>query len=257
MFDVSLIGRYWPVILQGLPITLELTAIAMVLGISLGFLIALVRMNRVPVLCQLGDFYVSFIRGVPLMVLLYMSYYGLPIVCNTINAKFGANLNVNTISPFTFALIAFVMQEAAYESEVIRAAICSVDRKEIEAAKSIGMTTLQTLRRVTIPQALVVAVPSFGNALTSLLKGTSLAFIIAVVDVMGKAKILGARNFHYFEAYTCAGLTYWILCILIGFVIKRIEKSLNFYDRGIVEDGTEEQINCGPTLAAGDMEHNK
>ncbi|MDL2217178.1 amino acid ABC transporter permease [Christensenellaceae bacterium OttesenSCG-928-M15] len=224
MFDVTLIGQYWPVILQGLPVTLQLTAIAMVLGVFFGFIIAFVRMNKVPVLSQLSSFYVSFIRGVPLMVLLYMSYYGLPIICSYINESFGTSFNVNSISPFTFALIAFVMQEAAYESEVIRAAITSVDRKEIEAAKSVGMTTLQTLRRVIIPQALVVAVPSFGNALTSLLKGTSLAFIIAVVDVMGKAKILGGRNFHYFEAYTCAGLTYWILCIVIGFIIKRIEK---------------------------------
>ncbi len=117
----------------------------------------------------------------------------------------------------------------------------SVDRKEIEAAKSIGMTGLQTLLRVTLPQALVVAVPSFGNALTSLLKGTSLAFIISVMDLMAMAKILGGRNFHYFEAYTCAALTYWIICIVIGFIMKRVEKRLNFYDRAARESGPDAQ----------------
>ena len=116
---------------------------------------------------------------------------------------------------------------------MIRAALLSVDRKETEAAKSIGMTGLQTLWRITIPQALVVAIPSFGNALTSLIKGTSLAFIISVMDMMGKAKVLGGRNFHYFEAYICAALTYWVICILLGFAVKYAEKRMNVYDRTI------------------------
>lgn len=232
-FDASLILEYWPVVLQGLPTTLKLTIVATLFGIFFGFLIAIVKINRVPVLRQICGVYVSFIRGVPLMVLLYMSYYGLPLITMAVNDRFGTHLDVNSITPFTFALVAFVMQEAAYESEVIRAALLSVDRKETEAAKSIGMTGLQTLWRITIPQALVVAIPSFGNALTSLIKGTSLAFIISVMDMMGKAKVLGGRNFHYFEAYICAALTYWIICILLGFAVKYAEKRLNVYDRAI------------------------
>ena len=139
-------------------------------------------------------------------------------------------MEIAAATPFTFALVAFVMQEAAYESEVIRAALLSVDRKETEAAKSIGMTGLQTLWRITIPQALVVAIPSFGNALTSLIKGTSLAFIISVMDMMGKAKVLGGRNFHYFEAYICAALTYWIICgtrLIFTIAIKKPKKMPN------------------------------
>lgn len=239
-FDPSLILEYWPVVLQGLPMTLKLTVFATIFGIFFGFLIALCKINKVPVLQQICGVYVSFIRGVPLMVLLYMSYYGLPLITMAIDKKFGIHIDINSVSPFTFALVAFILQEAAYESEVIRAALLSVDRKETEAAKSIGMTGLQTLWRITIPQALVVAIPSFGNALTSLLKGTSLAFIISVMDLMGKAKVLGGRNFHYFEAYTCAALTYWFMCILLGFVFKHIEKKLNVYDRPIVESETPE-----------------
>ncbi len=239
MFDISLIWSYWPIILGGLPTTLQITAIATVFGIFFGFLIAIVKINKVPVLHQCAAVYVSFIRGVPLMVLLYMSYYGLPILGNSINARFGTNLDINSISPFAFALVAFIMQEAAYESEVIRAALLSVDRKEIEAAKSIGMTGIQTLIRITIPQALVVAIPSFGNAITSLLKGTSLAFIISVMDLMGKAKVLGGRDFHYFEAYFCAGLTYWIMCIVFGFIVSYIEKKINVYDRKIDDSKVE------------------
>ena len=236
MFDVSLIWEYWPIVLQGLPMTLKLTGVAILFGIVFGFLIALVKINRVPVLSQVCSVYVSFIRGVPIMVLLYMSYYGLPLITMGMNDSWGTNIDINTVTPFTFAAIAFILQEAAYESEVIRAALMSVDRKETEAAKSIGMTSIQTLWRITIPQALVVAVPSFGNALTSLLKGTAVAFTISVMDVMGKAKVLGGRNFHYFEAYTCAALTYWIMCILVEFIIRRVEKKLNVYDRPIEDE---------------------
>lgn len=240
MFDVSLIWEYWPIVLQGISVTLELTAVATLVGIVFGFMIALVKINRIPVLVQICSVYVSFIRGVPIMVLLYMSYYGLPLITMAINDSWGVNIDINAVTPFMFAAIAFILQEAAYESEVIRAALLSVDRKEIEAAKSIGMTNFQTLWRIVIPQALLVAVPSFGNALTSLLKGTAVAFTISVMDVMGKAKVLGGRNFHYFEAYTCAALTYWIMCILVEIVIRQVEKRLNVYNRPISEENVVE-----------------
>ena len=236
MFDFSLVFQYGPFILQGLPTTLKLTLIAVFCSIIGGLIIALIKINKVPILRHICTLYVSFMRGVPLMVMLYMSYYGLPIVVNSLNESFGTSINVNSISPFTFALIAFILQESAYESEVIRAALLSVDRKEIEAAKSIGMTGFQTLYRITLPQAMIVAVPSFGNALTSLMKGTSLAFTIAVMDVMGKAKVLGGRNFHYFEAYFCAGIIYWICCIIIEVATKWVEKKINFYNREIPDD---------------------
>ena len=237
MFDVTLLWEYWPVILKGVPTTLEMTVIAIAFGILFGLVIALIKINKVPVLTQICDVYISFIRGTPLMVLLYMTYYGLPLITNSLNAKHGMNIDVNAISPFAFAVTAFIVQEAAYEAEVIRAALLSVDHKEIEAAKSIGMNGFQTLIRVTIPQALLVAVPSFANSLTSLLKGTSLAFMIAVMDMMGWAKVLGGRNFHYFEAYTCAALTYWGMVIIIGFVMKWVEKKLNFYAKDLRDEG--------------------
>ena len=124
-----------------------------------------------------------------------------------------------------------MVQETAYESEIIRAALLSIDRKEIEAAKSLGMTTLQTMVRVEIPQALVVAIPTFGNQITSLIKGTSLAFMIAVVDIMGKAKIIGGRTLRYFEAYICTAIIYWVCCIIIGFAFKWLEKKVNYRER--------------------------
>jgi len=142
MFKVNLIWEYWPIVLKGLPVTLELTALGTLFGILFGFIIAIIKINKVPLLNQICALYVSFVRGTPLMVLLYMSYYGLPLVTMGINKKWGTNIDINKITPFMFALIAFIIQESAYESEVIRAALLSVDHKETEAAKSIGRNYL-------------------------------------------------------------------------------------------------------------------
>ena len=231
IFDLGAIWEYMPQILEGLPVTLELTAVAMVLGIGLGFLIAIAKIRKIPVISQFCSVYLSFVRGVPLMVLLYLSYYGIPLVLRAINQEYGTDLNVNSIPAFLFAVVAFVVQETAYESEIIRAALLAIDKKEIEAAKSLGMTSFQTMIRVEIPQALVVALPNFGNEITSLRKGTSLAFLIAVVDIMGKAKIIGGRTLRYFEAYICTAIICWICCIIIGFFFKWLEKKVNFRER--------------------------
>lgn len=230
IFDVKAIWEYMPQILSGLPVTLELTIIAISIGIILGFLMALARINKVPILSQFCTVYLSFVRGVPLMVLLYLSYYGIPVV---LKAIYGTSAAINKIPAFTFALLAFVVQETAYESEIFRAALLSVDRKEIEAAKSLGMTSFQRMIRLEIPQAMVVALPSLGNAVTSLIKGTSLAFMISVVDIMGKAKIIGGRTLRYFEAYICTAIIYWVCCILLSMVFKYVEKKINYKERGI------------------------
>ena len=229
LFDVKAIWEYMPQILSGLPVTLELTIISIFFGIVLGFLMALARINKIPVISQICSVYLSFVRGVPLMVLLYLSYYGIPVVMKAINGSSSAT----RLPAFAFALLAFVVQETAYESEIIRAALLSVDKKEVEAAKSLGMNGFQIMTRLEIPQALVVAFPSLGNAITSLIKGTSLAFMISVVDIMGKAKIIGGRTLRYFEAYICTAIIYWICCILLSILFKFIEKKINYKERGI------------------------
>ena len=137
IFDVKAIWEYLPKILEGLPVTLGLTVVAMVLGVVLGFGMAIARIRKVPVLSQFCSVYLSFVRGVPLMVLLYLSYYGIPILLRAVNLEYGTDMNVNMVPAFAFALVAFVVQETAYESEIIRAALLSIDRKEIEAAKSL------------------------------------------------------------------------------------------------------------------------
>lgn len=127
IFDVKAIWEYLPKILEGLPVTLGLTVVAMVLGVVLGFGMAIARIRKVPVLSQFCSVYLSFVRGVPLMVLLYLSYYGIPILLRAVNLEYGTDMNVNMVPAFAFALVAFVVQETAYESEIIRAALLSID----------------------------------------------------------------------------------------------------------------------------------
>ena len=112
-------------------------------------------------------------------------------------------------------------------SETFRAAILSVDASEIEAAKSIGLTDRQTMRRIILPSAMIVAIPNLGNSLISLLKGTSLAFTVTVIDIMGQARIMAGANLRFFEAYIAVALIYWLLCILIERSIRFLERKLN------------------------------
>lgn len=128
-------------------------------------------------------------------------------------------------------LLAFSLNEAAHNSESIRAALLSMDKKQIEAAQSLGMTPLQVLRRVTIPEAFVVALPTSGNALICLLKGTSLAFVCSVIELTARGKILASSNYRYFEVYVSLALIYWALTIIIEALIKVIEARIRISDR--------------------------
>ena len=237
IFDASYIWEFIPKLLEALPVTLEMTVVAAIGGLVFGFLIALVKIKKIKVLNQICSVYVSFMRGTPLLVQLFLSYYGLPIVLQSVNAEFGTSFDINRIPAIVFVFIAFSLNEAAYNSETIRAAIQSVDKNEIEAGKAMGMTNFQIMRRITLPQALVVALPNFGNSLISLLKNTSLAFTVSVVDIMGKAKVVSGRNLRLFEVYIAAAIVYWIVCIIIEIASKIIEKQIDVKRKGIKEGG--------------------
>ena len=141
-------------------ITLLLTAGGAVFGILLAMVFAIVKINRVKVLYPIQAFFVSFLRGTPLLVQLMLTYFGIPLLLKAINQKYGTSFNINEIPASVFAIVAFAFNEAAYASETIRAAILSVDPGEIEAARSLGMTNKQVYMRVIIPNAAVVATPA-------------------------------------------------------------------------------------------------
>lgn len=237
IFDIKLVFTQIPALLAYLPVTLLITVFSMIAGVILGFAIALIRIKRIWLLNSSAGVFVSFIRGTPLIVQLYLSYYGIPILLKYYNYYNQTDYNVNDIPTLLFVLLAFSLNEAAYNSESIRAAILSVDKKQIEAAQSLGMTPLQVLRRVTIPEAFVVALPTLGNALISLLKGTSLAFVCSVIELTARGKILASSNYRYFEVYVSLALIYWGLTIIIEALIKVIEARIRIPERPSVTKG--------------------
>ncbi|WP_010253475.1 amino acid ABC transporter permease [Treponema primitia] len=216
-----------PEILSRLPLTLWIALSSTLIGWVIGFFTAVIRMRRIKVLAPISDFYISFIRGTPLMVQIYLTYYGIPIVIACVNALRGhPEAVVNSFRPTTFAIIAFAINCGAYSSETIRAAIQSIDRGQIEAAYSVGLTGIQTMKRIVLPQALIVAVPTLSNSLMSNIQGTSLAFCVSVVDIMAAAKLAGARGYRYFEVFVVVAIIYWISCMVVQRFMKRLEKKL-------------------------------
>jgi len=194
--------------------TLPLTAVSFVLGLGLALLIALLRLSGVAVLEAAARFYVSVIRGTPLLLQLFLIFYALP------------TLGV-TIDPFPSAVIAFTLNVAGYASEIVRASILAVPRGQWEAASTVGMGYATTLRWVILPQASRVAVPPLSNTLISLVKDTSLASTILVTELFKKAQEVAAPTYQFFPLYGLAALYYWIVCLALSFVQAGAEKRLD------------------------------
>lgn len=215
-----------PTILEKLPTTLLLTLGGSLFGLVLALVFAIVKINKVKVLYPIQATFVSFLRGTPILVQLMLTYYGIPLMLKALNQKTGMNLNINDIPASVFAITAFAFNEAAYTSETIRAAIQSVSQGEIEAAKSLGMTSSQIYRRVIIPNAAVVATPTLINTLIGLTKGTSLAFNAGIVEMFAQAQILGGSDYRYFERFISVALIYWGVSIVIEQFGRLIEKKM-------------------------------
>lgn len=248
----AFVSAFKPIISR-VPTSFIITLIAMAIGLVLGLFLALIKLNRIPVLNQIRALAVSFIRGTPIYVQLLLTYTGIPLILKSINLNYGTAYNINDISPMLFVILTFAFNEAAYNSETIRAAIESVDVGQIEAAKSLGMTNFQVFKRVTLPEAATVAVAPLGNALMGLLKGTSLAFVAGVIEMTAEAKIIGGSSFRVFESYLAVAFVYWAINLVFENLIRLLEKKLqitpkqknksrliqtgNPFDHGYVDNG--------------------
>ena len=215
-----------PSIVEHLPTTIGLTVAGAVLGLVLALLFAIVKINRTKILYPIQSVFVSFLRGTPILVQLMLTYYGIPLVLKYLNLKYGFDWNINAIPASVFAITAFAFNEAAYTSETIRAAIQAVNSGEIEAARSLGMTSIQVYRRVIIPNAAVIATPTLINSLIGLTKGTSLAFNAGIVEIFAQAQILGGADYRYFERYISVAVVYWGISIVIEQIGRFIEKRM-------------------------------
>lgn len=222
MFKLNLLFEDIFSIATVIPSTLFLAFVILITGILIGGLLAVFRLLKIPLLDKLILGYISFVRGIPLIIHLYIAYYILP---NAFNAIFneGTEASGITISPVLTIIVAFSLYTSAGQSENIRAALLSVETGQFEAGYSIGLTRFQTLQRVVFPQALKVAIPAFFNSYLGIIKGMSLGFTIGLVDILAQAKLNSALNFGYLESYTAAGLLYWALCGLLTLLFSSLE----------------------------------
>ncbi len=232
IFDLNFFFESIGEIFTALPITALIAVVGFFAGLALGFFSALVRKYKVPVIRQIVTFYASFIRGTPLLVQIFMAYYGLPLFLSYLNDTYGWNLDISGIPALFFVFVAYSLNTGAYLLEVMRGAMDAVDEGQYEAAYSIGMTARQTFIRIILPQAFLWALPNLGNTFIALVKDTSLAFSVTVVEIIGKAKILSARNLRFFEVYLAAALIYWLTCIVCEIVVAWLEKILR-HKRGM------------------------
>ncbi|MGI0749272.1 amino acid ABC transporter permease [Pseudomonas aeruginosa] len=213
---VELLGMAWPFLLQGAMYTVLFAAVSMVLGLILGFSVAVVRVTKVPVVSQIAAVYVSAFRGTPLLVQIFVLYYGPP----SVGIEF---------TPVTAGILALTLNVAAYLSESMRGAILGIDKGQWEAGLSVGLTWGQTLWNIITPQALRLAVPSLSNSLISLIsliKDTSLISVITVTELMLATKEVIAETFQPLPLYLAAAGIYWLLSALFERVQKALENRL-------------------------------
>lgn len=231
LFDVSLVFTSIPELLEKLPITLELALLSMLLGLLLGLLMAIIKMRKIKVLTQITNLLISLLRGTPVIVQLYVAFFGIPMFFQAINQKFGTDLAVAKIPGFAYAMVALGLNQAGFMAEIIRSALQSVDNGQIEAAHALGMTYPQALRRIILPEAIEVALPTLGNSLISIIKGTSLAFTCAVVEITAQGQIIAGKTYRYFEVYVSLAIIYWVITLIIEQLIRIIENKIRIPDQ--------------------------
>jgi cystine transport system permease protein len=211
-----LVRSFWPMVQGAITGTIPLALSSFAFGILIALGIALMRLSKVRAVSAVARAYVSIIRGTPLLVQLFVIFYGLPSIGLIID-------------PWPSAIIAFSLNVGGYAAEIIRAAILSVPKGQWEAGHTIGMTPAKTLRRVILPQAARVSVPPLSNTFISLVKDTSLASLILVTELFRQAQEIAAFSREFMILYIEAAVIYWVICLVLSAGQSRLEKRLDRY----------------------------
>lgn len=212
-----LVDSFGRMLVPGLTVTLPLTALSFSLALLLAVAVALVQYAKVPVLTQLSRFYIWIIRGTPLLVQLFVVFYGFP--------HLGLMLD-----PFPAAVMVFAINTGAYDAETVRAALESVPLGQLEAGECVGMSWMQTVRRIVLPQAMRTAFPSLSNSLISLLKDTSLASVITVAEMFVSAQRINASVYEPLALYIEVGAIYLLFSTVLTWLQRLGERRLGAYE---------------------------
>lgn len=209
-FDLA---NWMPELLRGLVVTIEITALCIAMGIVVGLALAFCRLYGVRPLYWLATVYINFFRGTPILVQLFLVYYGLP------------SLGIR-LEPFVAGVLALGLNTSAYQAEYFRGAIQSLPSGQMLAARSIGMTRLAALRWVVVPQALRIVIPPWSNELILMLKYSSIVFFATVTDLMGAGRIIAGETFRYFEIFIIVALMYLAIVLLLSLGLRWLEGHL-------------------------------
>ncbi|AEH49419.1 MULTISPECIES: amino acid ABC transporter permease [Anoxybacillaceae] len=227
-FDITLVGEFLPQLVQYLGVTLQILAVSTVFGIVIGIAAAIPRLFRIPILSQLVVVYVSFIRGTPILIQLFLIFYGVPALFLLFD------IDLTRMDPLYFVMITYSLSNGAVFSEIFRGAIQAIDYGQTEAAYSVGMSDSQTFFRIIIPQAIGIAFPNMANCIISSLKDTSLAFTIGVMDMVGRGETLIASTAHALEVYISLSIIYYIVVLVLEKLFRLFEKRVNRYKPDVV-----------------------
>lgn len=235
MFDLQFaITTMRDIILHGIPVSFFILFFTVVISLPLGFLVGLVRFKRIPVASQILAVLVSFFRGTPLIVLIFLIYNAFPDLVNNFVRGMGWDVDVYGLLLGNIKVYAVVICSTftiSTLSEVFRSALTAVNSNQLEAAHSVGLSSIQAYIHIIIPQALVSAIPNIANDVVGLFKGTSLIFYMGVQDIMGVAKANAGVSYAYVEAYVDVLIVYVVLCFVMQKLFDLLEHRLNVYAR--------------------------
>ncbi|MBB6633784.1 amino acid ABC transporter permease [Cohnella thailandensis] len=230
-FDIAYVFDYFPKLLSTLGLTLTIVGWSILLGLGFGFLVALPRLYKVPILQRVSQVYVSFFRGTPILIQLFLIYYGLPELLKLVHA------DVTRTPVLVFVVLTYSLHAGAYLSEMIRAGVTAVDRGQVEAAYSVGMSGFQAFVRIVLPQAFAISLPVFANLVIATLKDTSLAFSLGVMEMTGKAQTLITLSQHFVETYIALAVIYFVISFALEKVFLLLERRLLKHDRRETDSG--------------------
>ena len=220
-FDFDVISRSWVYLFQvGMLFTLQLTALAMVGGIVLGTLLALMRLSSSRILSTVASSYVNLIRSIPLVLVIFWFYFLVPYIAAWI---IGANEPVK-VGAFSSALITFIMFEAAYYCEIMRSGIQSIPRGQVWAGQALGMNYRQTMGSIVLPQAFRNMIPVLLTQTIVLFQDVSLVYVLSIPDFVGAASKIAQRDGRLVEMYVFVAVVYFVLCYALSFLVKRLQK---------------------------------
>ncbi|MEH7084254.1 amino acid ABC transporter permease [Neobacillus drentensis] len=227
--DYQFLVKTFFVALSGVPTALIITIVSLLIALPLGFLLALSRINQIPVISQLARVYVSFVRGTPVIVQIFITFTSVPLLLRPVFEEYQVQTNIYDINPIWYAFIVFSLNTTAILIEVFRSAISTVSKGQLEAAYSVGLNNVQAFRRIIIPQTLVVALPNICTATVNLIKATSLGYALSLREITLRAQVAANVGYNYVEAYIDIFLVYLLLCSLVEYLFKLYEKRLRKY----------------------------